>query len=99
MDPILVEVLANRLSSIVNEQQAALIRTAFIDGRPRESRISPAASSTRRGLMIAQSLTGTPGHINAMATGVQHFLDAFPPGTLEPGDVLVDERPWQTAGN
>ena len=29
MDSILVEVLSNRLISIVNEQQAALIRTAF----------------------------------------------------------------------
>ena len=50
------------------------------------------------GLMIAQSLTGTPGHINSMATGVKHFVDAFPPATLEPGDVLITNDPWMTAG-
>ena len=48
--------------------------------------------------MIAQSLTGTPGHINAMATGVRHFLAAYPPDTLEPGDVLITNDPWKTAG-
>jgi len=48
--------------------------------------------------MIAQSLTGTPGHINAMATGVRHFLKAYPAETLQPGDVLITNDPWQTAG-
>ncbi len=48
--------------------------------------------------MIAQSVSGTPGHINAMATGVKHFLRAFPPEGLEPGDVLVTNDPWMTVG-
>src|ERR1700726_1632076 len=48
--------------------------------------------------MIAQSLTGTPGHINAMATGVRHFLRAYPAETLQPDDVLITNDPWQTAG-
>ncbi len=97
MDPILVEVLGNRLSSVVNEQQAALIRIAF-STVVRESEDLACGVFDSRGLMVAQSLSGTPGHINAMATGVRHFLDAFPPGTLEPGDVLVTNDPWQTSG-
>jgi N-methylhydantoinase B len=48
--------------------------------------------------MVAQSLTGTPGHINAMATGVRHFLAAYPPESLVPGDVLLTNDPWQTSG-
>jgi len=48
--------------------------------------------------MIAQSLTGTPGHINPMATGAIHLLNAYPPETLSPGDVLVTNDPWLTAG-
>ena len=48
--------------------------------------------------MIAQSLTGTPGHINAMATVDEAFLAAFPPDKLAPGDVLITNDPWQTAG-
>jgi N-methylhydantoinase B len=97
MDPILVEVLANRLVSIVNEQQAALIRTAF-STVVRESEDLACGVFDSRGFMVAQSLTGTPGHINAMATGVRHFLTEFPPETLRPGDVLLTNDPWQTSG-
>src|ERR1051325_5424148 len=97
MDPILVEVLGNRLVSIVNEQQAALVRTAF-STVVRESEDLACGVFDARGWMIAQSMTGTPGHINAMATGVRHFLDAFPPESLAPGDVLLTNDPWQTSG-
>ena len=97
MDPILVEVLANRLVSIVNEQQAALIRTAF-STVVRESEDLACGVFDSRGFMVAQSLTGTPGHINAMATGVRHFLTAYPPEALRPGDVLLTNDPWQTSG-
>ena len=48
--------------------------------------------------MIAQSISGTPGHINAMATSMKHFLAAFPPDKLAPGDVLITNDPWMTAG-
>ena len=47
--------------------------------------------------MVAQAVTGTPGHINSMATGMIHFLDRFPVDTLQPGDVLVTNDPWKTA--
>ena len=97
MDPILVEVLANRLVSIVNEQQAALVRTAF-STVVRESEDLACGVFDSRGWMVAQSLTGTPGHINAMATGVRHFLAAYPSETLRPGDVLLTNDPWQTSG-
>ena len=97
MDPILVEVLSNRLVSIVNEQQAALIRTAF-STVVRESEDLACGVFDSRGNMVAQSLTGTPGHINAMATGVRHFLTTYPPETLRAGDVLLTNDPWQTSG-
>jgi N-methylhydantoinase B len=97
MDSILVEVLSNRLISIVNEQQAALIRTAF-STVVRESEDLACGVFDSRGQMVAQSLTGTPGHINAMATGVRHFLTTYPTATLRPGDVLLTNDPWQTSG-
>ena len=97
MDPVLVEVLGNRIASIVNEQQAALIRIAF-STVVRESEDLACGVFDSRGWMIAQSLSGTPGHINAMATGVRHFLEAYPPAALEPEDVLVTNDPWQTSG-
>src|SRR5947209_13669079 len=97
LDPITLEVLWNRLLSVVNEQQVTLMRTAF-STVVRESQDLACGVFDTRGSMIAQSLTGTPGHINAMATGVRHFLKAYPAKTLQPGDVLITNDPWQTAG-
>ncbi|MEM9941254.1 MAG: hydantoinase B/oxoprolinase family protein, partial [Planctomycetota bacterium] len=96
-DPIQLEVLWNRLLSVANEQQTTLIRTAF-STIVRESLDLACGIFDSRGLMIAQSLTGTPGHINPMATGAIHFLNEYPPQSLQPGDVLVTNDPWQTAG-
>jgi N-methylhydantoinase B len=97
IDPITLEVLWNRLLSVVNEQQVTLMRTAF-STVVRESQDLACGVFDTRGSMIAQSLTGTPGHINAMATGVRHFLKAYPAETLQAGDVLITNDPWQTAG-
>ncbi|MCB9151223.1 MAG: hydantoinase B/oxoprolinase family protein [Caldilineaceae bacterium] len=97
LNPIQLEVMWNRLLSVANEQQVALMRTAF-STIVRESQDLACGVFDTRGFMIAQSLTGTPGHINPMATGAKHFLHAYPPETLRPGDVLVTNDPWMTAG-
>src|ERR687895_2878728 len=81
LDPVTLEVLWNRLLSVANEQQAALMRTAF-STVVRESQDLACGVFDTRGNMIAQSETGTPGHINAMATGVRHFLKVYPPESL-----------------
>src|SRR2546426_7549979 len=97
VDPVTLEVVWNRLLSVANEQQDALIRTAF-STIVRESQDLACGIFDTRGRMIAQSISGTPGHINAMATSMKHFLAAFPPDKLGPGDVLITNDPWQTAG-
>ncbi|MCL4301979.1 MAG: hydantoinase B/oxoprolinase family protein [Anaerolineae bacterium] len=97
LDPITLEVLWNRLLSVANEQQVALMRTAF-STIVRESQDLACGVFDTRGQMIAQSLTGTPGHINPMATGVRHLLAVYPPETLRPGDVLITNDPWLTTG-
>ena len=51
-----------------------------------------------RGNMVAQSETGTPGHINAMATVHAPLPGRVPARALEPGDVLITNDPWKTAG-
>jgi N-methylhydantoinase B len=96
MDPILLEVLWNRMIAAVNEQAAALMRTSFTSV-VREAGDLSAGVFDRRGRMIAQAVTGTPGHINSMATCMRHFLEAFPLETLRLGDVLITNDPWKTA--
>ena len=97
MDPIFLEVLWNRLLSVVNEQQVALMRTAF-STIVRETQDLACGVFNTEGAMVAQSLTGTPGHINAMATGMRHLLAEYPPERLSEGDVLLTNDPWMTAG-
>jgi N-methylhydantoinase B len=98
LDPILLEVLWNRLVSVVEEQARALMRTSFTSV-VREAGDLSAGLFDRRGRMAAQAVTGTPGHINAMATSAHHFLAAYPIETLKPGDALVTNHPWQTSGH
>jgi len=97
IDPVTLEVIWNRFLSVANEQQDTLIRTAF-STIVRESQDLACGMFDTKGRMISQSISGTPGHINAMATSMKHFLAAFPPDQLAPGDVLITNDPWQTAG-
>src|SRR5262245_13585992 len=96
MEQITLDILWNRLVATVNEQAAALMRSSFTS-IVRESGDLSAGVFDRRGRMIAQAVTGTPGHINSMATGMVHFLTRFPLDTLRPGDVLATNDPWKTA--
>jgi N-methylhydantoinase B len=98
LDPIQVEVLWNRLIGIVEEQATVLIRTAFTNIISDAGDLSAGIFDTH-GNMIAQAVTGTPGHINSMAIGQRHFLTAYPPGTLQPGDVLISNDPHQFSGH
>jgi N-methylhydantoinase B len=97
IEPVILEVFWNRLISVCNEQAAALMRTSFTT-IVRESEDLSAGVFDTSGNMIAQSVTGTPGHINSMATCMRHFLAAYPLESLAPGDVLITNDPWFTSG-
>ena len=97
LDPVELEILWTRLVTIANEQAAALQRTSFTP-IVRESGDLSAAVFDAEGRMLAQAVTGTPGHINSLATSMKHFVAAFPSSALEPGDVLITNDPWKTSG-
>ena len=92
------QVLWNRLISVVEEQAQALVRTAFSTS-VRESGDLSAGVFDRRGRMVAQAVTGTPGHVNSMANGVIHFLNKYPIDQMEPGDHYITNDPWLTSGH
>lgn len=97
MDPVDLEILWSRLIGVTNEQSAALMRTSFTSV-VRESGDLSAAVFDSQGRMLAQAVTGTPGHINSLATSMKHFLAEYPPNTLRSGDVLITNDPWKTSG-
>lgn len=96
-DPIELEILWQSLIATVNEQARALQRAAF-SPIVREAGDLANAVFDRRGRMVAQAVTGTPGHINSLAMAVRNILDEHPVETLEPGDVLITNDPYLTAG-
>ena len=98
LNEIEIQVLWNRLLSVVEEQAQVLVRTAFSTAAREAGDISAGIFDVQ-GRMLAQAVTGTPGHINSMARAVVHFLDAFPAATLVAGDVLITNDPWKGTGH
>lgn len=92
------QLMWTRLISIVEESAQALMRTAF-STTVRDAGDLSAAIFDSRGRMIAEAVTGTPGHVNSMAEGVRHFLERFPVERMEDGDHFVTNDPWLTAGH
>lgn len=92
------QLLWNRLLAIVEEQAQTLMRTAFSTVVREAGDLSAGVFDTR-GAMLAQAVTGTPGHVNAMAASVGKFLAVFPLNELAEGDVLLTNDPWDGTGH
>lgn len=93
-----MQVIWTRLISIVEEQAQTLMRTAF-STTVRDAGDLSAALFDLDGRLVAEAVTGTPGHVNSMAEGVRHFLAKFPVETMEQGDHFITNDPWLTAGH
>ena len=81
-----LQVMWNRLLAVVEEQAQTLIRTGFSTST-REAGDVSAGIFDLQGRMLAQAVTGTPGHVNSTAASVAHFLAKFPIDTMAPADV------------
>lgn len=98
LQAIRTQVMWNRLIAVVEEQAQALLRTAF-GSVAREAGDLSAGVYDIAGRMLAQAVTGTPGHVNSMAAAVAHFLVRFPVESMRPGDVYVTNDPWMGTGH
>ncbi len=98
MTPARLQVMWNRLLAVVEEQGQTLIRAAF-SPIVRECGDISAGIFDANGRMLAQAVTGTPGHINTMAEAVQHLRAAFPVQTMKPGDIYMTNDPWLASGH
>lgn len=95
---IRMQVMWNRLLAIVEEQAQTLIRSSF-STTVREAGDLSAGIFDPQGRMLAQAVTGTPGHVNSMATAIPHFLAEYPIETMSPGDSYLTNDPWLTSGH
>ena len=93
-----LQIMWNRLIAVVEEQAQTLMRTAF-SPIVREAGDLSAGIFDLQGRMLAQAITGTPGHVNSMAESVKHFLRYFPVDTMKPGDAYITNDPWMGTGH
>ncbi|MBH67979.1 MAG: 5-oxoprolinase [Rhodospirillaceae bacterium] len=98
LEQISMQIQWNRLLSVVEEQAQVLVRTAFSTAAREAGDISAGVFDSG-GQMLAQAVTGTPGHVNAMAASVGSFLEVFPLEAMEEGDVYVTNDPWKGTGH
>jgi N-methylhydantoinase B len=92
------QIMWNRLIAVVEEQAQIMIRTAF-STTVREAGDLSAGIFDLQGRMMAQAVTGTPGHVNSMAESVGHFLRKFPTETMREGDHYITNDPWFGTGH
>ena len=98
LSPIRLQLMWDRLIAVVEEQAQTLIRTGFSTST-REAGDLSAGVFDVAGNMLAQAVTGTPGHVNSMARAVRHFLEKFPVGEMHEGDVFLTNDPWKGTGH
>jgi N-methylhydantoinase B len=97
-DPVTRQILWNRLIAVTEEQATTMVRAAF-SPPVREGGDLSAGVFDLQGRMLAQAVTGTPGHVNTMMLAVPHFLEAFPVETMRPGDAYITNDPWIASGH
>ena len=98
LDGIELEIMWSNMISIVSEQARALQRIAF-SPIVREAGDLATALFDAEARMVAQAVTGTPGHINSLGAAAKHLINEIPADTLVPGDVLITNDPWMSAGH
>ena len=98
MDHIKMQIMWTRLMGVVEGQAKSLIRTAF-SATVSEAGDLSAAIFDRRGNMIAQAVTGTPGHVNSLAEAVKNFVKKFPVSVMAKGDHFITNDPWLSSGH
>jgi len=92
-DPITLQVLWNRLVFITDQADLALGRTAF-SPIVRENHDFVTVLMDADGNALAQCTLAIPVFISTLPLAVkEHFLKAYPPETLRPGDVLATNNP------
>jgi len=97
-DLVALEVQWQRLITIVDEVDAATIRTSFstIVG---ESHDFGCVVMDQHGHGLAQAQWSPPGFSTRLPITTKHMLNRFPPATLRAGDTLITNDPWIGSGH
>jgi N-methylhydantoinase B len=92
LDPILLEVIRNRLEAIADEMELTLLKSAA-SPIVKEGLDASAALFNVRGETIAQA-AAIPIHLGCLELAAKRLVRAFPPETLAPGDAFLLNDPY-----
>jgi len=92
IDPILLEVLRNRLDAIADEMELTLLKSAA-SPIVKEGLDASAALFNVRGETVAQA-AAIPIHLGALQFAAQRIVRAFPPERMRPGDAFLLNDPY-----
>jgi N-methylhydantoinase B len=92
IDPVLLEVLRNRLEAIADEMELTLLKSAA-SPIVKEGLDASAALFTMRGETIAQA-AAIPIHLGALQCAAQRIVRAFPPERMRDGDAFLLNDPY-----
>jgi N-methylhydantoinase B len=92
IDPILLEVLRNRLDAIADEMELTLLKSAA-SPIVKEGLDASAALFNTRGETIAQA-AAIPIHLGALQFAAQRIVRAFPPEGMREGDAFLLNDPY-----
>jgi N-methylhydantoinase B len=97
-DPVFLEIVWSRLTSIVDEAAAAVLRTAF-STVVRESHDLCCMLTDEQGQALVQATDSIPSFIGTIPRTVRHFLSEFSAKEMRPGDVFITNDPWLGTGH
>jgi N-methylhydantoinase B len=92
IDPILLEVLRNRLDAIADEMELTLLKSAA-SPIVKEGLDASAALFNVRGETVAQA-AAIPIHLGALQFAAQRIVRAFPPERMQDGDAFLLNDPY-----
>src|SRR5262245_7671778 len=92
IDPILLEVLRNRLDAIADEMELTILKSAA-SPIVKEGLAASAALFNTRGETIAQA-AAIPIHLGALQFAAQRIVRAFPPEGMREGDAFLLNDPY-----
>lgn len=98
LDPVTIQILWNRLVSIVDEAAAGLMRTAYTPSVTEYNDFC-CALFDRNGNMLAHSTVTTAGFLGIVPEVMRNFLTRYPLDELREGDSIITNDPWIASGH
>ena len=98
LDPVTIQILWNRLITIVDEAATGLMRTAYTPSVKEYHDFCCALFDTNA-QMLSHSTVTTAGFLGIVPEVMRNFLKKHPPESLQPGDAIITNDPWIASGH